>query len=99
MAKEGEARSAVVERFFEGYVLEGQDVGDHDVLAALASEAGLDRTEVAERLGRDDDRERVAGFPNSSLGRVHCIARPPPPRRLLLRPWGRSSAPFRYARR
>ena len=59
-AKEGEARSAVVERFFEAYFLEGQDVGDHDVLATLASEAGLDRTEVAERLGRDDDRERVA---------------------------------------
>lgn len=59
-AEEGEARSAVVERFFEGYFLEGQDVGDPEVLATLASDAGLDRTEVAERLGRDDDRERVA---------------------------------------
>lgn len=59
-AAEGEARSAVVERLFEGYFLEGQNVGDPEVLATLASEAGLDRSQVAERLARDDDRERVA---------------------------------------
>jgi predicted DsbA family dithiol-disulfide isomerase len=59
-APPGETRSAVVERLFEGYFLEGQDVGDSEVLASLASEAGLDRNEVAERLARDDDRERVA---------------------------------------
>lgn len=59
-AEAGEARSALVERLFEGYFLEGQDVGDPKTLAALASEAGLDRNEVTERLGRGDDREQVA---------------------------------------
>ena len=59
-APPGETRSAVVERLFEGYFLEGQDVGDSQVLASLASKAGLDRTEIAERLARDDDRELVA---------------------------------------
>ncbi len=59
-APPGETRTAVVERLFEGYFLEGQDVGDSEVLTSLASEAGLDRTDVAERLARDDDRERVA---------------------------------------
>jgi predicted DsbA family dithiol-disulfide isomerase len=59
-APAGETRTAVVERLFEAYFLEGQDVGDSEVLARLASEAGLDRTDVAERLARDDDRERIA---------------------------------------
>lgn len=59
-APEGELRSAVVERFFEGYFLEGKAMNDPDVLAELAGEAGLDRAEVAERLARDDDRQRVA---------------------------------------
>ena len=59
-APPGEMRTAVVERLFEAYFLEGKDVGDSKVLASLASEAGLDRSNVVERLGRDDDRERVA---------------------------------------
>jgi predicted DsbA family dithiol-disulfide isomerase len=45
---------------FEAYFLEGKDVGDSEVLAGLASDAGLDRSDVVERLARDDDRERIA---------------------------------------
>ncbi|NOQ83509.1 MAG: disulfide bond formation protein DsbA, partial [Myxococcales bacterium] len=59
-APAGETRNAVVERLFEAYFLEGKDVGDSEVLAGLASDAGLDRSDVIERLARDDDRERVA---------------------------------------
>jgi predicted DsbA family dithiol-disulfide isomerase len=59
-APPGETRNAVVERLFEAYFLEGKDVGDSEVLAGLASDAGLDRSDVAERLARDDDRERIA---------------------------------------
>ena len=59
-APAGETRTAVVERLFEAYFLEGKDVGDSEVLASLASEAGLERSDVAERLARDDDRERIA---------------------------------------
>ncbi|MEM7436086.1 MAG: DsbA family oxidoreductase [Myxococcota bacterium] len=59
-APPGVVRSAVVERFFEGYFLEGRDMGDPAVLAELAAEAGLVDDDVAERLLRDDDRERVA---------------------------------------
>lgn len=59
-ARPGALRSAVVERFFEGYFLEGRSMSDLKVLAELAGEAGLDAAEVRERLERDDDRQRVA---------------------------------------
>lgn len=59
-ATPGPVRTAVVERLFEGYFLEGKAMGDPAVLAELAGEAGLDSTEVAERLGRDDDRQLIA---------------------------------------
>ncbi|MEM7138867.1 MAG: DsbA family oxidoreductase [Myxococcota bacterium] len=60
-APPGAVRSAVVERFFEGYFIEGRDMGSVTVLAELAAEAGLAVDDVPERLLREDDRERVAG--------------------------------------
>ncbi|MGB5811939.1 MAG: DsbA family oxidoreductase [Polyangiales bacterium] len=59
-APESRVRTSVVERFFEGYFLEGKDLGKPEELAALAADAGMDHDEVAERLARDDDREPVA---------------------------------------
>ena len=57
---------AVRERFFRGYMTEGQPIGDPEVLARLATEAGLDADEVRAVLGSDDyaqdvrDDERAA---------------------------------------
>ncbi|MBW2381888.1 MAG: DsbA family oxidoreductase [Deltaproteobacteria bacterium] len=45
-AKEGEARSAVVERFFEGYFLEGQDGGARDAAPAVGVGLGCDALSI-----------------------------------------------------
>ncbi|MFI1733689.1 DsbA family protein [Streptomyces acidicola] len=43
----------MVERLFRAYFTEGLDVGDHDVLAGLAAELGLDPTAAREALDGD----------------------------------------------
>jgi len=50
---------AMVERLFAAYFSEGRDVGDHAVLASLASEVGLSGANIAARLERDDDSDAV----------------------------------------
>jgi len=47
----------LVERLFAAYFVEGRDVGDHAVLAAIAGEAGLDA--VAARQWLDGDAARL----------------------------------------
>jgi predicted DsbA family dithiol-disulfide isomerase len=49
-AAERGMQDAVKERLLRAYFTEGRDVGDPDVLAALAAEAGLDEVEVKELL-------------------------------------------------
>ncbi|MEO7731634.1 MAG: DsbA family oxidoreductase [Kofleriaceae bacterium] len=46
-------QDAVKERMLRAYMTEGQALGDHDVLVALAREAGLDEPEVREVLASD----------------------------------------------
>jgi predicted DsbA family dithiol-disulfide isomerase len=58
-AAEKELGAAVVERLFAGYFTEGRDIGNYGTLADIASEAGLDRNEVLERLARESDFEAV----------------------------------------
>jgi predicted DsbA family dithiol-disulfide isomerase len=53
-------QSDVVERLFSAYFVEGRDIGDHDTLAEIAGEAGMDSELVAGLLASDADRERVA---------------------------------------
>jgi len=43
-----------------GYFVQGDDVGDPDLVARLAGEAGLDAAEVRRRLDGDDGRAEVA---------------------------------------
>ncbi|GIL02494.1 MAG: DSBA oxidoreductase [Alphaproteobacteria bacterium] len=54
-----EVQDRVVTRLFELYFVEGADVGDRDLLAAIAEDAGMDRALVCELLAGDDDRETV----------------------------------------
>ena len=57
-APEG-AQNAVVEGLFTAYFVEGRDIGDRDVLAAVAAAAGMDGERCAARLASEEDRERV----------------------------------------
>ena len=57
----------VVERLFRAYFIEGKDIGDATVLAAVAADAGMDGELVASLLGSDADLESVereAGLAN-----------------------------------
>lgn len=53
LAAERGVQDAVKERFFRGYMTERQAIGDPEVLARLASEAGLDPEEVRTVLASD----------------------------------------------
>jgi predicted DsbA family dithiol-disulfide isomerase len=46
---------AVVEALFRAYFEQGRDIGDRDVLAAIADAAGLDADQTRARLELDDD--------------------------------------------
>nr|WP_229716966.1 DsbA family oxidoreductase [Paenibacillus aceti] len=49
----------MVERLLAAYFTESKNVGDHDVLAALAAEVGLDAAEVKQMLAGDEYKEQV----------------------------------------
>ncbi len=58
-AKTGEEQDAVVERLFELFFVEGEDIGQHGVLVEVAREAGMDTDLVAEFLATDADKDKV----------------------------------------
>ena len=49
----------VVTRLFEGYFLQGRDVGDLAALAKIAAEAGLDEREARAFLAGDAERDEI----------------------------------------
>ncbi len=53
-------QDAVVDELFSGYFEQGIDVSQPSVLADIASDAGLDRQQVIELLGSDEDCDFVA---------------------------------------
>jgi predicted DsbA family dithiol-disulfide isomerase len=52
-------QTQAVDRLFNLYFVEGQDIGDRDLLAKLAGEMGLDEADVRRRLDTDDDKDAV----------------------------------------
>lgn len=58
-AGEQGVQDAVVEGLFQGYFERGKDIGDRDVLAAVAGAAGMDEDRVRTRLETDDDTEQI----------------------------------------
>lgn len=58
-AEVGEQQDTVVDRLFERYFLEGDDIGDHSVLLEVAREADMPVDLVAEALASDKDMERI----------------------------------------
>ena len=60
-AGEAGVQDAVKEALLEAYFVEGSDIGDRAVLAAIAGKAGLDPATVAARLETEDDVATVQG--------------------------------------
>ncbi len=59
-AEEGAvAQGALIERLFEAYFTEGEDISDLDAIARAAEEAGLDWETLRDRLDSDEDSEEV----------------------------------------
>ncbi|MBT2132043.1 DsbA family oxidoreductase [Aliiroseovarius lamellibrachiae] len=55
-----EKQNAMVDRLFKAYFVEGKDLGDLEVLADLAAEAGMERDVVARLLASDADGEEIS---------------------------------------
>ena len=66
LAGQHDVQDAVVEALFSGYFTQGLDIGDHDILARLAGEAGLDALEVIGMLAGADGRAEVLAEDQSS---------------------------------
>jgi predicted DsbA family dithiol-disulfide isomerase len=58
-AKTGDQQDEVVERLFELFFIEGEDIGQHSVLLDVAREACMDVDLVAEVIATDADKEQV----------------------------------------
>jgi len=74
----------LIDRLFTGYFMDGEDIGDHDVLERIGLECGLDATDLAEHLAasrrkcnttipRSAQAEDIRGVPhfvfNSAMSR------------------------------
>lgn len=59
-ALEAGCQNDVANRLFDRYFTQGADIGSAAVLADVAAEAGMDRTEIAARLARRQDFDVVA---------------------------------------
>ena len=81
-----ERQHDMAERLFMAYWSEGQDVGDHKVLAACAGEVGINAQQIAELLDSDQDVEAtraeiahattigVTGVPTFILAQSYALA-------------------------
>lgn len=58
-AKAAGCQEEVVEALFRGYFTEGKDIGDANVLTAIAGEAGMDAAIVSDLLATDADESAV----------------------------------------
>ncbi len=79
-------QSAVVSNLFRAYFRDGRDIGDRDVLAAIAAEAGMDARLAARLLASDADiaeiterdhhaRQRgVSGVPCFIIGNEYVLS-------------------------
>lgn len=61
-AQAGADAGALVERLFRAFFLEGRDIGDREVLAALAGEAGFDAGAARAFLDSGEGGDRIAAM-------------------------------------
>ena len=69
LARDGGLHGPVHDRLMDAYWAESQDIGDRDVLRALAAEAGLEPDDVERVLAGDEYLERV----QASTGQAQSI--------------------------
>lgn len=62
-------QDAVVDLLFRGYFEQGKDIGDRDVLAALAEQAGMSADEVRAKLETDADEALIRSEIDSAYKR------------------------------
>lgn len=77
---------AMIDRLFQAFYLEGEDLGAHATLVALAKDAGLDPVEVTTFLGGDElvgevsrsqqtaSWQGIRGVPVFILGHAHALS-------------------------
>ncbi|RBW57766.1 DsbA family oxidoreductase [Ruegeria sp. A3M17] len=53
-------QNAVVDALFDAYFVQARDIGDHEVLADIADNAGMDAAVVLKLLKSDADREDIS---------------------------------------
>ncbi|SLN11172.1 DsbA family oxidoreductase [Ruegeria meonggei] len=53
-------QNAVVDALFDAYFVQARDIGDHEVLADIADQAGMDAAVVLKLLKSDADREDIS---------------------------------------
>jgi predicted DsbA family dithiol-disulfide isomerase len=58
--------SLVVEALFSAYFTQGKDIGETEILAGIATAAGMDGEKVAARLASKEDRDLVVGQMNEA---------------------------------
>ena len=58
-SKSAGCQDAVVEALFRGYFIEGRDIGDPEVLTAIAEESGMDASIVSDLLKTDADESAI----------------------------------------
>ena len=86
---------AVVEALFRAYFIEGRNLADRAVLAAVAGEAGLDAEAIARRLATDEDIPEITaqirrageigitGVPTFIVGNRYAVVGAQPPEAIL----------------
>ncbi|MDA5094806.1 DsbA family oxidoreductase [Aliiroseovarius sp. KMU-50] len=55
-----EKQNAMVDRLFKAYFIDGQDIGDHGVLAELGADIGMDRDVIARLLASGADADDIS---------------------------------------
>lgn len=76
-AEEEELQNQMAERLFQAYFMEGQNIGDDDVLAALSGEVGMDDDEVLDKLhtnlAKDIIKGKIAEAQKMGISGVPCF--------------------------
>jgi len=66
---EGVDANALAEKLFHAHHVDCEDIGNHDVLARIAAEVGMDSSAVLARLAAGEDESRVTDLIQQSVAR------------------------------
>lgn len=76
-AEQEDLQNQMAERLFQAYFLEGQNIGDDDVLAALSGDIGMDDDEILDKLhtdlAKDVVKQQIAEAQKIGVTGVPCF--------------------------